>query len=100
LHTLLTDHAADRLDPETTGPQLVDKSADQWWRGSAKSAREAVTAVVAVPFPGRFSNPACMTRPSPVSLPTPYRELTTAAMATYAHDQIDQTRAGLNAVSE
>jgi hypothetical protein len=34
---VLGQHAADRLDPETSCPHLVDKRADQRWRGSVST---------------------------------------------------------------
>jgi hypothetical protein len=44
LHTVLTKHATDRLDPKTTGPHLVDESADQRRRGSSFRAKKAAAA--------------------------------------------------------
>lgn len=60
LHTVLGEHTADRLDPETAGPHLVDESADQRWRGSVKvgPGRGDSRCGWSV-FPGRFPNPAC-----------------------------------------
>src|SRR4029077_6995129 len=57
LHTVLGEHAADRLDPETAGPHLVDESADQRWRGSSSRAKkiEAAFRISLASLRSRFS---------------------------------------------
>src|SRR5215217_262248 len=40
LHTLLGEHAADRLDPEFSCTHLIDERTDQRWRGSSSLAKK------------------------------------------------------------
>ena len=64
LHALLSEHAADRLDPEPSCTHLIDESTDQRWRGSSSLAKkiEAAFRISLASLRSRFSRSSCLIR--------------------------------------
>jgi hypothetical protein len=86
---------------------MPDAATGAWNLRAGTNRRPALPVSRSVPWPQRFLSSAAIAHLRDVLGDSTYESfaqkgetMTTAAIATYAYDQIDQARTGLNAVSK